>query len=213
MPASSPLRPPRKKRAGRYHHGDLRRALIEEAVRTIQIEGAHDLTLRGVGDRLGVSRSALYRHFSGKQALLAAVGREGFKTLRVALTDAWEQAGRGRPGFEAMGLAYVRFAAAHPSHYRVMFGRFLDSCDKDEALVQEARAAFQVLVDALVEQQRQGLVRTDEPLMLARFIWAVVHGIAMLAIDGQLRDDDDRGETLSRYAVERVRDAIAANRP
>ena len=199
---------PRKKRAGQYHHGDLRRALLEEAVRTIQAGGIGQLTLRAVGDSLGVSRTALYRHFSDKQALLAAVGREGFRLLRLALTSAWDRHGHGRKGFEAMGLAYVRFAVAHPSHYRVMFGGFIESCAKDAEFVQEAEAAFQVLVDSLVEQQRTGLVRRDDPLLLARFIWSVVHGIAMLAIDGQLRGADDRGETLNQYAMRRVRDAI-----
>jgi AcrR family transcriptional regulator len=194
-----------------YHHGDLRRALVEEALRTIQSEGIDQLTLRAVGERLGVSRTALYRHFKDKQALLAAVGREGFRTLRLALTAAWDQDGRGRAGFEAMGHAYVRFAADHPSHYRVMFGRFLESCAKDEELVHEAKAAFQVLVDALVSLQEGGLVRADDPLLQARFIWANVHGIAMFVIDGQLLDDE-RGEALSRYATERIRDAIRGPR-
>ncbi|HEX6216218.1 MAG TPA: TetR/AcrR family transcriptional regulator, partial [Vicinamibacterales bacterium] len=119
---------PKKKRAGQYHHGDLRRALLEEAVRTIQTHGVETLTLRTVGERLGVSRTALYRHFADKPALLAAVGREGFRMLRLTLTEAWEQSGRGREGFEAMGIAYVRFAVDHPSHYRVMFGGFIESC-------------------------------------------------------------------------------------
>jgi AcrR family transcriptional regulator len=199
---------PKKKRAGHYHHGDLRRALLEEALRTIQTAGVEQLTLRSVGQTLGVSRTALYRHFSDKQALLAAVGREGFRMLRLSLSDAWEQHGRGRAGFEAMGLAYVRFAVMHPSHYRVMFGRFIESCTKDAEFVQEARAAFQVLVDSLVEQQRAGLVRQDDPLLLARFIWSIVHGSSMLVIDGQLRGSDEQGEALNRYAVERIRDAI-----
>jgi AcrR family transcriptional regulator len=204
----SPRNRPRKKRTGHYHHGDLRRALLEEALRTIQSQGVEQLTLRAVGEKLGVSRTALYRHFSDKQALLAAVGREGFRMLRLALTAAWEQHGRGRPGFEAMGLAYVQFAVEHPSHYRVMFGGFVESCSKDAEFVQEATAAFQVLVDSLVEQQQAGLVRPDDPVLLARFIWSIVHGIAMLAIDGQLRGVDEHGETLNRYAVERIRDAI-----
>ena len=201
-------RRPAKKKAGQYHHGDLQRALLEEALRTIQTHGVEQLTLRAVGETLGVSRTALYRHFSDKQALLAAVGREGFRMLRLALTSAWEEHGRGRVGFEAMGLAYVQFAVAHPSHYRVMFGRFIESCSKDADFVHEATAAFQVLVDSLVEQQHAKLVRRDDPLILARFIWSVVHGIAMLAIDGQLRGGDERGEALSRYAIERLRDAI-----
>src|SRR5215468_3404085 len=113
-----------KKPAKPYHHGDLRRALVDEALRTIQTHGVEHLTLRTVGETLGVSRSALYRHFADKQALLATVGREGFRTLRQAIADAWEQNGGGRGGFRAMARAYVQFAVDYPSHYRVMFGRF-----------------------------------------------------------------------------------------
>lgn len=209
MPGSTARRP-RKKRGDRYHHGDLRHALLEESLRTIQTHGAEALTLRTVAKRLGVSRTALYRHFSDKPTLLAAVGREGFKLLRLTLTDAWEKNGRGREGFDAMGLAYVRFAADHPSHYRVMFGGFIESCAKDAEFIEEAKSAFQVLVDSLVEQQALGLVRRDDPLLLARLIWSMVHGIAMLVIDGQLRGSDERGEILHRYAIDRIRDAIRA---
>src|SRR5215213_1874285 len=126
----TPRQRPRKKRAGHYHHGDLRHAVLQEALRTIHVAGIEQLTLRAVGETLGVSRTALYRHFSDKQALLAAVGREGFRMLRVSLTESWDEHGRGQKGFEAMGLAYVRFAVAHRSHYRVMFGRFVESCSK-----------------------------------------------------------------------------------
>jgi AcrR family transcriptional regulator len=200
---------PRKKRAGQYHHGDLRRALIDQALRTIDADGVEALTLRGVGEALGVSRTALYRHFSDKRALVAAVAREGFRTFRLALVDAWEQHGRGRAGFEAMGEAYLQFAVAHPAHYRVMFGRFLESCARDPQLVDEATGAFQALVGALVEGQREGWVRADDPEMLARFVWSVTHGIAMLVIDGQLHDGDASGAELNRYAAERIRAAIA----
>src|SRR5262249_14471413 len=89
-----------KKTAKAYHHGDLRRALLDEALRTIQMHGVEHVTLRTVGERLGVSRSALYRHFADKHALLAAVGKEGFRKLRKAIEDAWEGNGRGRVGFE-----------------------------------------------------------------------------------------------------------------
>src|SRR5215467_1838029 len=92
---------PGKKPAKPYHHGDLRRALLDEALRTIQTHGVEQLTLRTVGERLGVSRSALYRHFADKQSLLAAVGTEGFRTLRQAVAEAWGRNGRGRLGFDA----------------------------------------------------------------------------------------------------------------
>jgi len=209
--AGSIVKRPRKKRAGQYHHGDLRRALIDQALRTIDKLGVEGLTLRSVGEALGVSRTALYRHFSNKQALVAAVAREGFRTLRLSLVDAWERNGRGRAGFEAMGEAYLEFAVAHPSHYRVMFGRFVESCARDPELIEEATAAFQALVDALVDQQRDGGVRKDDPQMLARFVWSLTHGIAMLVIDGQLRDADESGAALNRYAAARIRAAIAAS--
>ncbi len=83
MPPARLPRParPARRRPARYHHGDLRRALIVEALRTIQQDGAAALTLRGVGENLGVSRTALYRHFADKQALLNEVAVEGFRLL------------------------------------------------------------------------------------------------------------------------------------
>lgn len=203
----------RRKPPDRYHHGDLRRALVDEALRTIRAHGVEQLTLRTIGQHLGVSRTALYRHFADKQALLAVVGREGFRGLRLALAEAWEREGRGRRGFEAMAVAYVDFAIAHPAHYRVMFGRFVESCAREADFIEEATGAFDVLVRALVDQQQKGLIRMDNPELLARFIWAVVHGTAMLAIDGQLRGGDEEARTLNAYAIERLRDAVGRADP
>jgi AcrR family transcriptional regulator len=205
----STARRPRKKRPGRYHHGDLRRALIDQALRTIDRHGVEAVTLREVGEALGVSRTALYRHFADKQALLAAVSCEGFRTLRLALLDAWEGGGRGFDGFVAMGAAYLRFAVEHPAHYRVMFGRFKEASARDPELKDEAEGAFRALVEALVALQRERLVREDDPMLMACFVWSVTHGIAMLAIDGQLGQIDPSGEALNRYAAERLRAALA----
>jgi AcrR family transcriptional regulator len=177
-----------RKRPDRYHHGDLSRSLLQEALRTIEKGGAAALTLRSVGEKLGVSRTALYRHFADKSALLAAVATEGFRTLRHETQHAWDAQGGGRKGLEAMGEAYVRFAVAHPSHYRVMFGGYVRNAAPDSDLAAEGAGAFQVLVDAIVSQQQDGLVQADNPLALAQYIWANVHGIAMLAIDGQLNE-------------------------
>jgi AcrR family transcriptional regulator len=197
-----------KKPAKPYHHGDLRRALVDEALRTIQTQGVEHLTLRTVGARLGVSRSALYRHFADKQSLLATVGKEGFRKLRQALADAWEGNGHGRIGFEAMHRAYVQFAVAHPSHYRVMFGGFIESGAKDDLFIAEAKAAFQVLVNALVEQQNAGDIRRDDPVLMARFVWALVHGTALLFIDGQLPEPAQRA-ALEPYLAERIYASIS----
>ena len=84
-----------------YHHGNLRRALLDEALATIRAEGVDAVTLREIGARLGVSRTALYRHFADKRALLAAVSTEGFRTLRQQLVTAWEAGGRGPAAFQS----------------------------------------------------------------------------------------------------------------
>jgi AcrR family transcriptional regulator len=192
-----------------YHHGNLRRALLDEALATIKDEGVEGLTLREIGARLGVSRTALYRHFADKRALLAAVSTEGFRTLRQRLVTAWEEGGRGRAAFEAMGVAYVGFALENPSHYRVMFGGFVDATAYTPELAAEGTAAFQALVDALNALQRDGIVRGDDLVLMARFVWSVVHGVAMLAIDGQL-PEPGAVEQLMPYAVTRLGTGIAA---
>ena len=171
-----------------YHHGNLGRGLLDEALATIRDEGVDRLTLREIGSRLGVSRSALYRHFADKRALLAAVATEGFRTLRQHLVAAWAEGGHNRAAFEAMGIAYVRFAVGNSSHYRVMFGGSIDPKVCGPELAAEAAGAFQALVDALSSLQRAGIVRADDTLTLARYVWAVVHGVSMLAINGQLPD-------------------------
>jgi AcrR family transcriptional regulator len=178
-------------------------------VRTIQRSGVEALTLRAVGERLGVSRTALYRHFSNKDALLAAVADEGFRMLRQDLAAAWTQGGRTRAAFDAMGLAYVRFAAAHPSHYRVMFGTAL-RLERPHPEPGAMTDAFGLLVEAIVEQQRAGVLRPDPPELLASYIWSVVHGVAMLALDGAL-GEAAAVEHLAHFALERLH--TGADRP
>ena len=206
-----PTRAAKRKPAAAYHHGDLRRALLAETARTIRNEGVDGVTLRAVGKRLGVSRTALYRHFADKPALLAAVAREGFQAFTRELAQAWTVAGGGRNGLRAMGTAYITFAIANPSHYRVMFGAFKDLCERDAELAADAQASFQVLLDAVVMLEKDGLLRADPPQMLAQYIWAAVHGVAMLAIDGQLGPDPKAADALAIFALERLSTGIAAS--
>ena len=205
---SSATAKPAKKPRNRYHHGDLRRALLLEAVRTIGQQGVDGLTLREVGQRLGVSRTALYRHFSDKSSLLAAVARDGFQRFAAALRQGWEEGGPSLRGFELMGVAYVRFAVENPSHYRVMFGDYRRLCAVDPDLQADAGASFDVLLQALITLQAAGAIRRDEPRQLALFVWSVVHGVAMLAIDGQLGQEISAWPAMRGvvdFALERMR--------
>ena len=110
-----------------------------------------------------------------------------------------------------MGVAYVRFAVAHPSHYRVMFGADIQDGadireDANPELAQEGAGSFQVLVDAITALQEQDLARRDDPQQMALFVWAAVHGVAMLAIDGRL--GDTQLSTECRDALTRLRDSM-----
>jgi AcrR family transcriptional regulator len=178
--------PKAKKRA--YHHGDLERALVETAVRMIQEEGVHALTLRGVGSRLGVSRTALYRHFDDKEALLARVASEGFKrfheTLSAAVARAAEQHVDPMP---AMAGAYMHFARSHPSHYQTMFSGVLTDGRRYPDLMLHGEAAFNVLLDTIRSEQRQGRIGPGNPVELAEITWALSHGIATLGMARQLQ--------------------------
>jgi AcrR family transcriptional regulator len=192
-----------------YHHGDLGPALVREAARTIRTAGVEAVTLRDVGRRLGVSRTALYRHFADKAALLAAVARQGFKTFSRELQEAWDAAGGGMAGFRAMGAAYVRFAIANPAYYRIMFGQYRALCESDAALATDASEAFEVLLGAIAALERAGAIPAADRPALGRYVWASVHGVAMLSIDGQLGPDPAAADALTAFTLDRITAAIA----
>jgi AcrR family transcriptional regulator len=182
------LRPARPEKKQAYHHGDLRRALVDAALGLVARSGTGAVTLREVARHAGVSHAAPYRHFADKDALLAAVAAEGFRALGDEMVAAADAARGPRARFAATGIAYVGFATRHPSHYRVMFGGITASpAGADPDLQAAGHAAFQVLTDAIRACQEAGVVRGGpvEPLAIAA--WSIVHGLAMLLLDGQLQ--------------------------
>jgi AcrR family transcriptional regulator len=184
----------RRGRRRTYHHGNLRAALVETAVRLVQREGIEALSLRSVARLAGVSAAAPYRHFADKRALLAAVAEEGFRLLASALRHA--TGGEPRERFRERGRAYVGFALGHPSHFRVMFGRELADRDPYPALRDAARAAFDAMVEGMAEAQQAGVLREGDPRELGLTAWCAMHGLSMLLLDGRLqavygRDTDE----------------------
>ena len=169
----------------RYHHGDLRRALIRSALELISAGGVEALSLRAAARAAGVTHAAPYRHFADRTALLSAVAEEGFNAMAAELRAAADRAGSD-PGdrMRANGVAYVRFAVEHPAHFRVMFGPEVAS--KGRELQSAADAAFGVLLDSLGACQQAGLVKQGEPRELALAAWSLVHGFASLCVDGQI---------------------------
>jgi AcrR family transcriptional regulator len=176
------------RRAKRYHHGDLPRALLDAALHIVASEGTEALTLRAVARRAGVSQAAPYRHFANKEALLGAVAEEGFRSLVSAMRQAIAASGDNPLArLRAVGLSYVEFAAGHPAHFRVMFGREMAGCSASPTLHQIAAQTFDIVVQTIADCQRAGLARTEEPAEdLALTAWSSVHGLAALLVNGVL---------------------------
>jgi AcrR family transcriptional regulator len=170
--------------ATRYHHGDLRRALIDTALAMVTEEGAWDFTLREVARRAGVSHAAPYNHFEDKSALLAEVAALGFESLRQTL----EAAGRARrrsarQALAGIAAAYVLFGVEHPAHYRLMFGAELAEKAGYPALRAASDAAFTVLTGVLERGQASGQIRRGAVHDQALAAWSLVHGLTTLLID------------------------------
>lgn len=171
-------------RRASYHHGDLRRALIDAALALVTERGPKGFTLTEVARRAGVSTAAPYRHFVDKADLLAAVARVGFEQLHDALT---EPPADGEAGEVAVELArrYVRWAIAHPDAYQVMFGADVDRRHHRD-LVEAAARAFGVVQAAVAALATTGERPLDDPHALAAAFWTLSHGAATLYVGGDL---------------------------
>jgi AcrR family transcriptional regulator len=170
----------------RYHHGDLRRTVIETAMGMLLEDKGWQFTLREVARRAGVSHAAPYKHFPDKAALLAEMALLGFDKLRQVLTAA--KPGRPRTlrdEFFAMARAYVRFGTSNPALYRLMFSAEAGK-GADVHLNERALAAFGVVIELLERGQTEGALRKRDLRGQATACWAQMHGITLLTIDGLL---------------------------
>lgn len=187
---------PRSRRAAPYHHGDLRRALLDAAEAVLDRGGQAVLSLREVARAAGVSHNAPYRHFADREALLAALAAEGFARLAAALSDAAAAAPEGGR-LRAAGHAYLRFARAHRALYLLMFGPEIRK-PAHPALAEAAGAAMAALraageadrgTDGPGTDGRGGAGDARGARHAAVGAWALVHGLAHLIADGQLSED------------------------
>jgi AcrR family transcriptional regulator len=175
-----------KKKTG-YHHGDLRRALLDAALELVAREGTGAVALRELAARVGVTHAAPYRHFKNKEALFATVAEEGFKLFHDALVAGRDAAGKGdRARLIGTGVAYVRFAVDHPGHFKVMFSHLGDKQSDVPGVVDEGMTAFMVLFDCIVAAQASGTLKPGDPLQQSLFAWSGVHGLSMLLVEQAL---------------------------
>jgi AcrR family transcriptional regulator len=185
-----------------YHHGDLKRALTSAALSLVAERGPKGFTLTEAARRAGVSAAAPYRHFADKSHLLATVAEQGFVELHAALTTATDVGSEPAAKLIGIGRAYVRWAVTNPDQYRVMFGADTDKT-QHPSLAVAASQAFGDLLDAITRCQTAGTLRGQKPRQIAGPLWSLVHGIASLAIDGELRNVgiDQDPEDMVEYAL------------
>lgn len=182
--------------SAQYHHGDLRAACLRAARELLEENGSAGLSLRATARRAGVSPTAPYRHYADREALVSAVAAEGYRELAEQLAAAHRSPSTA-DDLAAVAVAYVRFALDHPALFRAMFAEPCDPGDVDRAA---ATAAIAEYVGTIVRHAFPGA----EPAAMSTAVWALVHGLAFLHLDGKL--DASSPEAVAN----RVRAAVHA---
>jgi AcrR family transcriptional regulator len=189
-------------KAGRYHHGDLRAALVDTAIELIAERGVRDFSLAEASRRLGVAVSAPYAHFSDREDLLAAVAVHAYELFYAELLPGMNESQRPGERLAAIARAYVRFAGEHRPLFEMLFEAGLDKRRHPEM-----EAAERPINDAFLDSVR-ALPDTTEAVVeeLAGAIEATAHGHAVLLLDGSFGEVPEAIE----IAAERARRATLA---
>lgn len=192
-----------------YHHGDLRQALVRSALEILAEAGVAGLSLRAAARRAKVSAMAPYRHFSDKEALLAAVAEYGFQQLGARLTAATATAPNPRAGLAALGVAYVVFARDEPSLFKLMFGPAIEKKSAHPALDEAGCVCFNALREAVEAAEFSDREGDLDDASLA--CWSLVHGLSALIVDGRLAENDaGPAEVVATRLTRLMSDALAA---
>lgn len=175
------------KESGDYHHGDLRAAALALGMQRIEDQDHPDLGLRALARDLGVSATALYRHFPNKDALLDALALEALERLGKNQAQAAMEAGGDQQAFVEVGITYVEWAVANPALVRLIYNR-VGEVDLKDGDPDEMGEAFRQLKAGIAATMPDSLSEADRTAA-ALHAWSLVHGLAMLILDGQIQYD------------------------
>ncbi len=168
-----------------YHHGNLRQALVEAALTLIADKGPQGFTLSEAAKAADVTPAAVYRHFAGRDDLLAEVARQGFDIFAALLEYAYDE-GRPTPlaAFEATGRAYLAFARKYPGHYQAMFESGLQPGQHPDLANVSSKARATMDRAATHLSQALPIERRPPASMISAHVWAVSHGVVELFLRG-----------------------------
>ncbi len=171
----------------KYHHGDLKNALIQAGVEILSTEGVAGLSLRKVAQKAGVSHSAPYAHFADKQALIAAISTEGYRRLFEKLATVRSQYADDplRQLVEA-GWVYTRFALDDPAHFKITFSGVIEQEKDHPDFVEMSQKSFAVVVEIVRDCQSAGVLEAGLTDAAAVSVWSLVHGFVSLLLESQI---------------------------
>ena len=173
-----------------YHHGNLRDALLAEAIRVIEAQGVENVSIRQLAKNLGVSAAAPFRHFADRTALLTAVAEQATENLSLAVGAALAQAAAQSPWQQLLciGEAYLGWARAHPSHFLVVSDRRLIDYEASATLRLRNEAIRQRMRQLLAQATGLGAGQGVQPEVCVLMLRAMVYGLARMQADGQLQE-------------------------
>jgi AcrR family transcriptional regulator len=176
-------RPPRPKP---YHHGDLRRALIEAGFRLVEEQGVEQLSMREAARRAGVSPGAPFRHFESREALMTAVAIEAQRRFRAEIDAALKESPQRDPlaRLRAFGVAYLRWAMRNPAHFEIISSGRLFDYDKSADLLRDNAEVIAMMAQTLKDASAQGQLRLADLTRVQIAARAMVYGFARMNIDG-----------------------------
>jgi AcrR family transcriptional regulator len=187
-----------------YHHGDLRAALVSTGMALLEHASLDELGLRRVAREVGVSATAVYRHFPDKESLMRAIAAEGFMMMGRMQNAAVKtvQSTDAKVNFGAIGAAYVRFALKHPAVFRLMFASAppQDLFSVELSALSGPLLALRQHVASLAPAEASD---TDRKIISVR-AWAMVHGLAVLALDGMIQIDDSTIDAIVNNHVKQI---------
>lgn len=169
-----------------YHHGNLKEEFIRIAFDFIAKEDVEKLTLKVLSDATGTSRSAIYKHFKNKDALIETIIERGFDKFDVETTLYLKDASKALVDrFYLTGKLYVTFARENPNLYRLLFGKkYAHIREELLSIKDEDCSGFAALQKTVEDGQKQGILKKDDSYRQAIVIWAAMHGFSSLIIDG-----------------------------
>jgi AcrR family transcriptional regulator len=191
----------------RYHHGDLRSALIAAATEIVEKDGVMALSLRRVAREAGVSQTAPYHHFSDKEALLASVAETGFRDLALGMSKQVKGVSDSGDRMVALGHAYVFFATSNPGRFRLMFGPLISEKLNYPDLLAVSVISLDMIREAVAARRDQVGATTSTLEADTMAAWSMVHGLATLLIDSGF-DPESMGSETQSDLVERVTRAL-----